>query len=230
MLRFFDKVATARPIAKVVDVGCYPGTLLRLLRDRHPQIRLYGLGLGMEQIKERIEDARTQLLEVNLDPDVHFDAYDSTTVTWSIEDESVDIVFSTEVIEHLYNPYNMMEQIARILKPGGLLYLTTDNVANFGAILHILRGGSPNGLLSISTTVQKPKDFWRGHVRIYSQNELQEICTNVGLKIIIAKQFWNKKLFASNIKPLELFLRNHLLWLIPGPYRGHHEIVAQKLG
>lgn len=39
-------------------------------------------------------------------------------------DGSVDIIFSTQVIEHVPNPFRMVEECARILKPGGFLILT----------------------------------------------------------------------------------------------------------
>lgn len=44
------------------------------------------------------------------------------------EDNSFDICFSTEVIEHLYNPNNLINETYRVLKLGGMLFLTTPNV------------------------------------------------------------------------------------------------------
>lgn len=44
------------------------------------------------------------------------------------QDSSFDIVFATEVIEHLYNPHRLIEESWRVLKPGGMLFLTTPNV------------------------------------------------------------------------------------------------------
>jgi len=44
------------------------------------------------------------------------------------EDNSFDVVFSTEVIEHLYNPHNLVNEAWRVLKPGGMFFITTPNV------------------------------------------------------------------------------------------------------
>jgi SAM-dependent methyltransferase len=44
-------------------------------------------------------------------------------------DQSFDAVFSTEGIEHLENHFSFLREICRILKPGGLLVLTTPNIA-----------------------------------------------------------------------------------------------------
>jgi SAM-dependent methyltransferase len=46
---------------------------------------------------------------------------------WS--DGTFDAVFSTEGIEHLENHFSFLREVGRILKPGGLLILTTPNIA-----------------------------------------------------------------------------------------------------
>jgi 2-polyprenyl-3-methyl-5-hydroxy-6-metoxy-1,4-benzoquinol methylase len=45
---------------------------------------------------------------------------------WS--DHAFDAVFSTEGIEHLENHFSFLREVCRILKPGGLLVLTTPNI------------------------------------------------------------------------------------------------------
>jgi len=40
---------------------------------------------------------------------------------------SFELIWCTEVIEHLTNPYYLLEEIDRVLKPGGLSILTTPN-------------------------------------------------------------------------------------------------------
>jgi 2-polyprenyl-3-methyl-5-hydroxy-6-metoxy-1,4-benzoquinol methylase len=43
-------------------------------------------------------------------------------------DQTFDAVFSTEGIEHLENHFSFLREVFRILKPGGLLVLTTPNI------------------------------------------------------------------------------------------------------
>jgi len=45
------------------------------------------------------------------------------------QDQSFDAVFSTEGIEHLENHFSFLREMRRILKPGGVLVLTTPNIA-----------------------------------------------------------------------------------------------------
>lgn len=44
------------------------------------------------------------------------------------EPETFHIVFATEVIEHLNDPHNLIDEAWRVLAPGGMLFLTTPNV------------------------------------------------------------------------------------------------------
>jgi SAM-dependent methyltransferase len=44
------------------------------------------------------------------------------------EPQAFDVCFATEVIEHLYNPQNLINEVWKVLKPGGMLFLTTPNV------------------------------------------------------------------------------------------------------
>jgi len=44
-----------------------------------------------------------------------------------LDNNSVDLVISLAVIEHLYNPEKLLSESFRILKPGGCIYLTTPN-------------------------------------------------------------------------------------------------------
>lgn len=50
------------------------------------------------------------------------------------EKESFDTVISCETIEHVPNPVLAVQELARVLKPGGTLYLTTPNYFNFFGI------------------------------------------------------------------------------------------------
>lgn len=45
--------------------------------------------------------------------------------TTPIKSETFDVVFCTEVIEHVNNPFAAIDEIYRLLKPGGTLYATS---------------------------------------------------------------------------------------------------------
>jgi len=55
--------------------------------------------------------------------------------------ESFDIVLLVEVIEHLENHRAAMDEVARVLKPGGVLILTTPNIMRLNSRLHFFLTG-----------------------------------------------------------------------------------------
>jgi len=61
-----------------------------------------------------------------------------------VEDETFDYVLCSEVIEHMeQDPMFMMSEINRVLKPNGVLLLTTPNVLSSHGISRMLRGEEP---------------------------------------------------------------------------------------
>ena len=53
--------------------------------------------------------------------------------TFPIKDHSVDIAISLALLEHLTDPGNFLAEVNRILKPGGLLWLSTPDIEACGA-------------------------------------------------------------------------------------------------
>ncbi len=61
-------------------------------------------------------------------------------------DRSFDLVWSTDVLEHLHTPVRAVAEIKRVLKPGGLLTLTTPNSHFWLYPVFRLFGYTPNDL------------------------------------------------------------------------------------
>lgn len=60
------------------------------------------------------------------------------------EDETFDYIMCSEVIEHMeQDPMFMLAELNRVLKPGGMLILTTPNVASSQGINRMLKGVDP---------------------------------------------------------------------------------------
>lgn len=57
-------------------------------------------------------------------------------------ENTFDYVLFLEVIEHLEQPFDAIEKIGRILKPGGALILSTPNILNLGSRMRFLLEGS----------------------------------------------------------------------------------------
>lgn len=61
------------------------------------------------------------------------------------DDGFFDVVLFASVLEHLYNPRHVLDEIQRVTKPGGLLFLETPNAVALGRRLDALAGRNPFG-------------------------------------------------------------------------------------
>jgi 2-polyprenyl-3-methyl-5-hydroxy-6-metoxy-1,4-benzoquinol methylase len=97
--------------ARILDAPCGSGVLAAALAER-----------GFAAVGADVDTEAAAMLgpafsQVNL----------NESLPW--KEQTFDAVFSTEGIEHLENHFSFLRGICRILKPGGILLLTTPNIA-----------------------------------------------------------------------------------------------------
>lgn len=105
-------------IETLLDAGCAWGYGTRLLKQKCNQI--YGLDPNQDAInvaKER--DDRIKFINCGLEKT-------------PFESEFFDVVVCCETIEHVGNEIDSLNEIYRILKPGGILIITTPHKGLFG--------------------------------------------------------------------------------------------------
>ena len=210
--RFYETIRYALKYVKtsnikICDIGVFPGTLLRILREVLPKegisAKLMGAGLYISKdfyshFKDRLG---IDIYTVNIDPANH-DLKDKNYPTMiPIPDDSVDLVFAVETIEHLHDPAHMLKEARRILKPGGIIILTTPNVTRIGSVFKLLAGMSNFDRLA-PAGYSNPSDEWRPHFREYSMTELFAFIEQNGLRVL-DKLFFYGDQTVFNVKTLK---------------------------
>jgi 2-polyprenyl-6-hydroxyphenyl methylase/3-demethylubiquinone-9 3-methyltransferase len=104
--------------AKVADVGCGGGLLSEALAAAGAQVT--GIDLG----EKVIEIARLHLYESNLAVDYRMQ---SSAELAAAEPACFDAVCCMEMIEHVPDPEALVNDLAAMLKPGGMLFMSTLN-------------------------------------------------------------------------------------------------------
>ena len=84
-----------------------------------------------------------------------------------IQDNSYNFVISTEVIEHLENPRATFREFYRLLRPGGILIVTTPNQESVRSFAGLLMGGHFAGFLGPS---------YPAHITALLRKDFQRIC------------------------------------------------------
>ncbi|MDR4468616.1 MAG: class I SAM-dependent methyltransferase [Nitrospira sp.] len=176
----------------IVDLGPFPGSLLRLLRriDYTKSAQLYGAGLMIsdEFMSFMQKDIQANILTVDLDPiGGHFQAK-GYSKNIPLPNQSAQLVFALEIIEHLTSPFHLLTEAFRILQSGGHLVLTTPNVTRIGNVFKLLIGRSPNDRLA-PPGYQNPDDEWRPHAREYAMHELADMLRQTGFAIVESRYF-----------------------------------------
>jgi trans-aconitate 2-methyltransferase len=111
--------------ASVVDLGCGPGNLTTLLRDRWPDADLRGL----DSSPEMIEKARAA------DPTIAFEVADLRT--WVREAEPVDVVISNATLQWIPGHLDLLPDLLSRVRAGG--WLAFQVPGNFDEPSHTIR-------------------------------------------------------------------------------------------
>jgi ubiquinone/menaquinone biosynthesis C-methylase UbiE len=105
---------------KLLDAGCGTGWFSKFSAERGANVTSMDLGenlLAKVALKCKSERIVGSILEI------------------PFQDNVFDYVISSEVIEHVPDPFKAMQELFRVLKPGGSMVLTTPNKVWYFAIL-----------------------------------------------------------------------------------------------
>ena len=108
-----------------LDIGSGTGNLIRRIRQEY----------NVESLACDYTDAFMELDEVKVD------IVNLNDGKLPYPDQTLDLVTFTEVAEHLENYRAVLREIYRILKPGGIVVITTPNVLNMKSRMRFLSAG-----------------------------------------------------------------------------------------
>lgn len=148
---------------EILDVGCGNGYVAS---------RLSAMGhtvIGIDASEDGIAIAR------DAHPDVRFELYSAYDNLRTLKG-TVDVVVSSEVIEHLFRPKLFLDNVFAVLRPGGSLILTTP-----------YHGYLKNLALSLSNKWDQHFTVERegGHIKFFSQRTLTRMLTDRGFENVV---------------------------------------------
>lgn len=110
--------------SSLLDIGCGTGSFLFHCERKFSFAQLHGLEYDDRLVKQAITNlSRAEISQGNAEK-------------LPYEDGSFDVITSFQVIEHVANPNTMLSEIKRILKPNGIVLITTPNLQGLGRRIH----------------------------------------------------------------------------------------------
>lgn len=169
MLHMVELIRNRLPGNRMVDVGAIPGHLSALMQSRGFDVS--GVDLDPSRAQAVFDAMGIPLHRADIERD-----------PLPFENNSVDLVVFTEILEHLgHNPIHPIRDIFRILKPGGFLLLSTPNITpamRWG----FLRGKNIQGDLIVETQKRETLGHM-GHIRLYTESELRLYLERLGFVV-----------------------------------------------
>ncbi|MEK7811592.1 MAG: class I SAM-dependent methyltransferase [Pseudomonadota bacterium] len=141
------------PIGKLLDVGCGGGRFLNRMQKRGWKVE----GSDFDEQAAR-KVTHKYAIKTHVGDLSHC----------KLPADNFDVITMSQTIEHLYIPNTTLHECLRILKPGGLLILTTPNAESMGA--------------------NEFGSFWRGweaprHLHLFTVNSLKRLVQRAGFEV-----------------------------------------------
>lgn len=166
------------PEAVLLDCGCGNGELSMKVAERIGTGNVHGIDVYDEDIAQ----AQAKGITVHsCDLNGRF----------PLNDDSYDVVYASEVIEHLYDTDRFLKECRRVLRPGGYMILETPNLASWHNIFSLLLGKQPppatvsNEIFAGAwgTKDRRVHTGGPGHCRIFTIASLTELLEHHGFSI-----------------------------------------------
>jgi 2-polyprenyl-3-methyl-5-hydroxy-6-metoxy-1,4-benzoquinol methylase len=176
-VKFDDRVQTvlrlirATGAKRILDVGCGDGFLSAEFR----KMGMYVIGVdaspgAVEAAKARCDEAYVA---------------DLGHARLPVPDACADLIWAGEIIEHIFDTETFVEDLLRVLQPGGRLILSTPNLASWINRVSLLLGQQP-----FFTELGVRKSNWgsflrkpgepAGHIRNFTPSGLRHLLVSCG--------------------------------------------------
>lgn len=140
---------------RVLDVGCYDGTITSQIMKNGNTV------IGVDNSLPAIRLARKKGVTAHL-----LDLEKSEVPkAWG----KFDVVVAGEIIEHLIDTDSFVDHMKHALKPGGYVVITTPNLAGIGSRISLLMGKTP-WMIENEVSVHNS-----GHIRYFTPETLSAL-------------------------------------------------------
>ncbi len=146
---------------KILDVGCARGYIGRRLKEKDKSV------FGIEMSTPAAVEAQKVLNKVYV--------FDIEKPWPDIGELKFDLVILAEVLEHVFDPVEVLTSVSRVLQDNGEVIITTPNFLTWTNRIRMLFG-------FFRYTEQGLLDF--GHIRFFTYKYLKQVLTEADFNVI----------------------------------------------
>ncbi len=174
----FDKIKFILPKlkseAKIIDIGCGHGSVSHELVKQGYQV--YGMEINEDAIKS-LKKKKINVIKCDI------------TKPFNLE-KQFDIVLLLDVLEHVFDPLSLINEVLKILKVGGYIIISVPLYFDLIDRIRILFTGSIisyDNLCYGKANYIKFRSYNYDHIRFFRPKDIFEICKSFKLHIEMIK-------------------------------------------
>ncbi len=167
---------------RVLEIGCAGGATGKKMKETMP-VDYY---VGVEICEEAAGIARQHLDRV-----IVADIEKSDLMDCGLKHGDFDLLLALDVLEHLYNPWDVLASLKKFLKPDGHVVASIPNIQNVTIV---------NSLISGRWRYESAGILDATHVRFFTMEEIERLFSGAGLSITKTEYVLNPPVDLSKIK------------------------------
>ena len=173
------------PTGKVLEIGCAGGATGKKLKERLP-VQSY---VGVEISPKAADIAKNHLDRVIV---ANIEKTDLAS-EHGIKLEEFDLLLALDVLEHLYDPWDILAELSCYVKPGGYVVASLPNIQNITIVQDLIKGNwqyQDAGILDAT------------HLRFFTLEASEKMFSGAGLAIKSIEHVINPSIDIDKVKEL----------------------------
>lgn len=154
-------------ISSLLDVGCGAGMTGLLVKERNPQVSLFGVEPN-SSLAKHAADNFDEVFQSKID--------DAVTLEDLKPHAPFDVIICADVLEHLLEPPRVLENLKMLLSEGGVLVTSIPNIRHVSTFVNL-------GLLGTWPTRDRGIHD-RTHLRFFARRDILALGHGAGLRLV----------------------------------------------
>jgi len=203
----------------ILDAGCGLGENLDEIFKQNINAKIIGMDIHLPDLKKAKKMMGDKVTFIHCD-----------CLNMKLDDNSIDIVLSNQVLEHIKEYDQYLSEIARVLKKGGLFVISTPNFLHPRNVFLKLLFQKPQMRWENSRNL--PPEKYRGHTQEFYEEELISILKKHNFNLIEEKSIKPSLTLSGNIPFIIYRFFEYLFFIltkifIRSGYNKNHNFILQ---